>query len=272
VAVLTIFFVRRLNRIVLKPIQSIGEVAGEVGHGNLQVRVPVTSEDEIGSLASQINQMIVGLDERLKLSKFVSQATLQQVASGADLVLGGEKHRLTVLFSDVRGFTAYAERYDAQEVIETLNTYMQRQADLILRAGGDVDQFVGDEILGVFRHENMALDAVRVALDIIAAIEELNRGRQQDIHVGIGIHTGWMIEGNIGSQGNVERLQRTVIGDAVNLGSRICGVAGLGEILISQDTYQMVEQQVVVGERRTVRLKGKQEPVMVYPVQGLRKP
>jgi adenylate cyclase len=272
VVVLTLFFVRRLDRIVLKPIQAIGEVAGEVEQGNLRARVTISSGDEIGYLSGQINQMIVGLDERLKLSKFVSQSTLQQVASGADLVLGGEKHRLTVLFSDVRGFTAYAERHDAQEVIETLNTYMQRQADLILRAGGDVDQFVGDEILGVFRHENMALDAVQVALDIITAIEELNRGRQQDIHVGIGIHTGWMIEGNIGSQGDVERLQRTVIGDAVNLGSRICGVAGSGEILISQATYQMIEQQITVGERRTVRLKGKQEPVVVYPVQGLQKP
>lgn len=213
--------------------------------------------------------MIIGLRERLKLTKFVSRATLEQVVSNAPLALGGEKRTLTVLFSDIRGFTTFAEQRDPQDVMATLNTYMQRQAGIILNAGGDVDQFVGDEILGVFSGETIAEDAIRAALDIVAAIEALNATQQLDIHVGIGIHTGPMIAGNIGAQGDVERLQRTVIGDAVNTGSRICSVAQRGEILISEDTYALVADKVAIDAPRTVTVKGKSQPVTVYPVQNI---
>ncbi len=269
VVVLTVIIILNLDRLVLRRLKTIGRVAEAVEGGDLEVEVPIRSEDEIGHLGRQINRMIVGLNERLKLSKFVSQATLEQVVSGSELVLGGEKRRLTVLFSDIRGFTAYAEQRDPQEVIETLNVYMQRQAGIILRAGGDVDQFVGDEILGVFRSDTMAEDAVRAGLQIVAAIDELNARRGLDIHVGIGIHTGSMIEGNVGARGDVERLQRTVIGDAVNVGSRVCGLAGPGEVLVSRATCDLIRGRVVLGEPRTLQVKGKREPITVCSIQGL---
>jgi len=269
VAILTVAISFSLDKLVLKPIKVIGEVAGEVERGNLEAKVQVRSKDEIGHLADQINHMIVGLNERLKLTKFVSQATLQQVVSGSELALGGEKCQLTVLFCDIRGFTTYAEQHDPQDVIKVLNLYMQRQAGIILRAGGDVDQFVGDEILGVFRSETMAEDAVRAALDIRAAVNGLNISQELNIHVGIGIHTGLMIEGNIGAQGDIERLQRTVIGDAVNVGSRICDVAFPDEILLSQATYDLVRAKSWVGTARTVQVKGKSQPLTVYPVLAL---
>jgi adenylate cyclase len=269
VAILTIAISFSLDRLVLKPIKVIGEVAGEVERGNLEAQVRVRSRDEIGHLADQINHMIVGLNERLKLTKFVSQATLQQVVSGSELALGGEKYQLTVLFSDMRDFTTYAEQHDPQDVIKVLNLYMQRQAGIILKAGGDVDQFVGDEILGVFRSETMVEDAVRAALDIRAAVNDLNATQELNIHVGIGIHTGLMIEGNIGAQGDIERLQRTVIGDAVNVGSRICDVASPDEILLSQAAYDLVRAKSRVGTARTVQVKGKSQPLTVYPVLGL---
>ncbi len=269
VAALTFLVILGMRRLVLTPLQHIGAVAGEVGLGNLDTQVTVASEDEIGALGRQINRMIIGLRERLKLTKFVSRATLEEVVSGGELALGGEKRTLTVLFSDIRGFTAFSERHDPHEVITILNTYMQRQAGLILNAGGDVDQFVGDEILGVFSAPTMATDAICVALDIIAAIETLNAAQRLDIHVGIGIHTGPMIVGNIGAQGAVERLQRTVIGDAVNTGARICSVAARGEVLISQDTYALVQDRVTVADPRTVTVKGKSQPITVYPVREL---
>jgi adenylate cyclase len=269
VAILTIAISFSLDRLVLKPIKVIGEVAEEVERGNLEAQVQVQSRDEIGHLADQINHMIVGLNERLKLTKFVSQATLEQIVSGSELALGGEKYRLTVLFSDMRGFTSYAEQHDPQDVIKVLNLYMQRQAGIILKAGGDVDQFVGDEILGVFGSETMAEDAVRAALDIRAAVNDLNATQELDIHVGIGIHTGLMIEGNIGAQGDIERLQRTVIGDAVNVGSRICDVASPDEVLLSQAAYDLVRAKSTVGTARTVQVKGKSQPLTVYPVLGL---
>jgi class 3 adenylate cyclase len=267
VVLLTVLVILGMRRLVLVPLKHIGEVAGEIERGNLAVNVDINSEDEIGILGRQINQMVVGLRERLKLTKFVSQATLEEVVSNEALRLGGEKRTLTVLFSDIRGFTSFSERHDPQEVMTILNTYMQRQAGIILRAGGDVDQFVGDEILGVFSAATMAEDAIHAARDIVAAIEALNTAQQLDIHVGIGIHTGPMIAGNIGAQGDVERLQRTVIGDAVNTGARICSVAAPGEILISADTYALVKDKVEVDEPRTVNVKGKANPVTVYPVK-----
>ncbi len=270
VAILTISIILSMERMVLEPIKNIGEVAEEVERGNLDAQVAVRSQDEIGYLGKQINRMIVGLNERLKLTKFVSQATLEEVVSGSDLALGGEKRNLTVLFSDIRGFTAYSERHDAQEVIETLNVYMQRQAGIIIKAGGDVDQFVGDEVLGVFRAETMAEDAVWAALDIIAAIDSLNAAHELDIHVGVGIHTGMMIEGNIGTQDGVDRLQRTVIGDTVNTGARICSAAAPAEVLVSQATYDLIKEKAVVDEARTIQVKGKREPLTVYPVRGFR--
>ncbi len=269
VALLTVLVIQGMRRLVLTPLRNIGAVAGQVEQGDLDARVAVNSEDEIGTLGRQINRMIDGLRERLKLTKFVSRATLEQVVSNAPLALGGEKRTQTVLFSDIRGFTMFAEQRDPQDVIATLNTYMQRQAGIILNAGGDVDQFVGDQILGVFSSATMAEDAIRAALDIIAAIEALNAIQQLDIHLGIGIHTGPMIAGNIGALGDVERLQRTVIGDAVNTGARICSVSERGEILISQDTYALVADKVTVTAPRTVMVKGKSQPVTVYPVQEI---
>ncbi len=266
VAALTLAVNQSMRRLVLTPLKSIGEVAGQVQQGDFTVQVPVRSEDEIGILGQQINRMIIGLDERLKLTKFVSKATLEEISAGGALTLGGDKRELTVLFSDIRGFTAFAEKHDPHEVMTTLNTYMQRQAAVILNAGGDVDQFVGDEILGVFSAETMAEDAVRAAANIVATIDDLNRAQGLSIHVGIGIHTGPMIVGNIGAQGAVERLQRTVIGDAVNLGARICSVAGPGEILVSQETYRHLAGKMPFAEPRTVKVKGKSEPVIVYPL------
>jgi len=158
-----------------------------------------------------------------------------------------------------------------QEVIEILNVYMQRQVGIILKAGGDVDQLVGDQILGVFGSPTMVEDAIGAAIAIMAAIEELSRSEKKEIRVGIGIHTGPMIAGNIGAQGDVERLQRTVIGDAVNLGARLCSVAAGGEVLISQETYDRVKDRVQVDAPRTVTVKGKSQPVTVYPVLRLRR-
>ncbi len=263
VAVLTVALTGSLNRLVLTPLKVMGDVVNAVAQGNLAVEAPVRSQDEIGTLAQQINHMIVGLEERLRLSKFVSRATLEEITSGVELAPGGEQHERTVLFSDIRGFTAFAEQHPPETVMEILNLYMQRQARLILDAGGDVDQFVGDEILGVFRSATQAADAVRAGLAILAAIEALNTAQALTIGVGIGIHTGLMIEGKLGA---AERLQRTVIGDAVNLGSRLCGLAGPGELLISQEVYRQIHEQIVVGEARTLRVKGKQHSVTAYPV------
>lgn len=145
------------------------------------------------------------------LSKFVSQAPLEVVSSEEALALGGEKLVRAVLFSDIRGFTAYAEQHDPQEVLDVLNRYLQVQAAVILQYQGDVDQFIGDQVFGVFRGVTMA---------------------------------------------------------TVNVGARLCAVAEAGEILMSETLREALGTQVLTGSPRVIQIKGKTQPVTVYPVLG----
>lgn len=268
VAALTLILLASLERVVLRPLRAIGSVVEQVTQGNLEARVVLPRHDEIGLLGQQINRMIQGLRERFKLSKFVSQATLEVVSSEEALALGGEKLVRAVLFSDIRGFTAYAEQHDPQEVLDVLNRYLQVQAAVILQYQGDVDQFIGDQVFGVFRGVTMAQDALGAALTIREAVSALASQEGLPLRVGIGLHLGPLVEGNLGVLGEVQRLQRTVIGDTVNVGARLCAVAEAGEILMSETLREVLGTQVLTGSPRVIQIKGKTQPVTVYPVLG----
>ncbi len=268
VAGLTVILITNLERVVLRPLRLIGSVVDEVSQGNLEVIVTLATQDEIGMLGQQINRMIQGLRERFKLSMFVSRATLEAVSTEDTLALGGEKRVRAVLFSDIRGFTAYAEQHDPQVVLEVLNRYLQVQAAQILAYQGDVDQFIGDQVFGVFRGPTMAEDALRAALAIRAAVSTLAFQEGLPLRVGIGVHIGPLVEGNLGVSGEVRRLQRTVIGDTVNVGARLCAVAEADQILISETFYQQVRTLVQVDAPRIIQVKGKTQPLTVYPVLG----
>ncbi len=267
--VVAIFGSRGLSR----PIVRLGRVAQVVGTGDLQVTVDrrtLRLQDEIGDLGREINAMIRGLRERFELTKFVSAGTVTAIQKGGleGVHPGGERRLATVLFTDIRSFTSYAERVEPELVIEMLNIFLSRQADVVREYGGDVDKYVGDELFAIFQGPDMVPQAVRCAVAIQESIAALNAQRPQwDLGVGIGINTGEMVMGAMGSR---ERMDYTIIGDHVNIGERLCAIAGRGQILISEFARDHITgmeglQMVSLG---SVRVKGRSDEVEHFEVRA----
>jgi adenylate cyclase len=254
---------------ISRPILEIDRVAGEVAKGNLRARVEgVRSKDEIGDLGRRMNDMIVGLRERFQLEKFVSGGTLAaiKVADHQGVALGGEKRLATMLFCDIRGYTAFAEKHDPEVVVEVLNFTFQRQADIVSQHHGDIDKFVGDQIVAVFLGDDMVLNAILCALEIQDAMAALGREHPDwGLGVGIGINAGEVIMGAMGSS---NRMDYTVLGDAVNLAARLCAHAARGQILLSAASYAAIagRPEFEAEPLAPVTVKGKSEPVRVCAI------
>ncbi len=250
---------------VLRPVREIGSVADKIGEGELDVHVDLSTIDEMGRLAQRINEMVNGLRQKLELAKFVSKATLETVEDQGTVDRGGERRCITVLFSDIRGFTAYSETREPEEVVDMLNTYLQVQADVVHKFGGDIDKFVGDELMARFDGEEHALNAVQAAVEMIAAVRATNAIRHDgdSMAVGVGINTGTMV---LGAMGSVERMDFTVIGDAVNLGARLCSAAGPHEVIVSDATAQRVGEVAgcYLQPLEPISVKGKSDPIRIY--------
>jgi len=259
---------------ICRPILEIGQVARAVGKGDFNVRVQNTGRfrtgrDEISELGERINDMVAGLRERFQLQKFVSGQTLEAIkkSDGTGIHLGGQRRIATVFFSDIRGFTAFSEKNEPEIVINMLNKYLRIQAEIVRGKGGDIDKYVGDELIAVFGDsDGMVRNAVLCAVEIHRAIERLNQENTQwNIRVGIGIHTGEMIMGAMGSE---ERMDFTILGDNVNMGSRLCDHAGPGETILSEDAYcsagSLEDITVVKGER--ISVKGRARQIQIYKV------
>jgi adenylate cyclase len=170
----------------------------------------------------------------------------------------------TLLFTDVRGFTSYTERRRPEQVVEVLNLMLERQSEVIRRYGGDIDKFVGDEILAVFSGETAPRSACAAALDIVLLCEH-DAVEFEGLAVGAGIATGSVIQGMIGS---VRRAAFTVIGDSVNLASRLCGIAKGMQIVVSDATMREAESDFRFMGPFSVRVKGKSEPQRVWLLSG----
>lgn len=212
--------------------------------------------------------------------RYVSPEIVETLlAEGTRPNLGGEACRVTVLFSDIRNFTTMAESLAPGQVVEILNTYFSRAIEPILTAGGMVDKFVGDAVMAVFGapvpHADHARRALEAALGLTQEIREFQnwlRDRFPDhipsFRIGVGLHTGEAVVGNIGSP---KRLEYTAIGDTVNTAARLEGLSKkLGwTIVASQATLEAAGPGVLVGQRQTVTIKGRQEPVEVGEILGL---
>lgn len=230
-----------LARGLAGPIRTLVRATVRVGRGEYDTRVPEESEDEVGQLARAFNEMTEGLalkeQYRGVLDKVVSPDVAAELMRG-ELTLGGESREVTVLFADIRGFTAITEGMPPQGVIALLNETMAALGNAVERAGGVVDKYVGDEIMAVFGaplvQRDHARRAVRAALDIQEAMGALGEDRvargAASVAVGVGLHTGEAVAGNMGSP---SRLNYTVVGESVNLASRLFSAAGPGEILTS---------------------------------------
>jgi len=261
-------FAQRMSR----PILAIDRVAGEVSRGNLNVRVEgVHSRDEIGDLAVRMNEMIRGLLERFHLEKFVSGGTLDAVKSSDEhgVELGGVRRRVTVFFSDIRGFTAFSEDVEPEVVVEMLNTFLREQAEVVKEFHGDIDKYVGDELVAVFQGEDMLINAVRCAVKIQREMERL-RGEhpEWDVSVGIGINTGEVV---MGAMGSADRMDYTILGDTVNVGARLCSAAGRGQTLLSAASYEGVIglEGIELVRLEPIEVKGKARRIEVYDVRGV---
>jgi adenylate cyclase len=256
---------------ISRPILEIDRVAAAVAGGDLTARVVrgVRLNDEIGGLARRINGMIVGLTERLHLEKFVSGGTMAAIrlSEHRGVRLGGTRCRATMLFCDIRGYTAFAEEHEPDLVVEVLNFYFQHLTGIVKQHGGDIDKFVGDQILAVFVGGGSEANAVRCALAMQARMGELGADRPgRHLAVGIGVSTGEVV---MGAMGSPDRMDYTVLGDAVNLAARLCSRAERGQVLVSRSTCEAVagSEGLLVRALAPVQIKGKREPVAVYEAE-----
>jgi adenylate cyclase len=211
---------------------------------------------------------------RERFQRLLSPAIAQQVIEGkVEVKKGGEARQTTVLFSDIRGFTAMSESQPAQAVVDMLNEYFERMVEVIFKYEGTLDKFVGDEIMALFgapvSHPDDAYRAVKTALEMKDVLAQFNRERleagQQEIKIGIGLNTGECVAGYLGSS---KALEYTVIGDTVNTGARLCSIAKAGEIIISESTYEAVREFFEVVELPPTQVKGKSQALKIFSVVG----
>ena len=208
--------------------------------------------------------------------RYVSPQVAREILNMADtdqLKLGGVRREVTVLFADIRGFTALSEQLEPESIVAMLNSYLSVIIDCILANEGMINKFAGDSIMAVWDtpqdQPEHALLAVKAALESQQAIDSMQRdSTSPQVQFGIGINSGPAVAGNMGSEG---RTEYTIIGDAVNLASRLCSSTLGGQIWIGPQTYDQVKDAVVVEELGPQYFKGKAEPVAVYRVLELRR-
>jgi adenylate cyclase len=261
-----------MKSVVVNPVQAIEKVASKVGAGDFTVLAPVGSRDEIGSLAMRINEMVQGLRERFHLQKFVSEQTVRAVraADQSGVRLGGQRKRATVFFSDIRGFTSFAEKNEPEKVVGMLNECLSTQASIVRKYGGDIDKYVGDELVAIFEGDNMVENALKAAREIQQVIAGGgDAAAQAGLELGIGINTGDMVMGAMGSK---DRMDYTVIGDSVNLGARLCSAAKPGQVLLSEFSVNAMagNAEFKLLPLEPLIVKGKQDPVRVYELEWSR--
>ena len=259
-----------------RPIAALKESAKVIGGGDFSHRVHVNRHDELGDLGMAFNQMAFGLGEREMIretfGKYVTPEIRDQILSGT-IPLEGERREATLLFADLRNFTPYVERNEPEDVIRGMRRYFTAMQAAISKHGGIVIQYIGDEIMAVFGVpvfvEDHAKRAVNASLDMRKALDELNifrksEGREPFKH-GIGIYTGNVLAGNTGSD---DRLSYTLIGDTVNLASRIQSLTKdiAWDILVHEGTMNGIENDFKLIKEDPYPIKGYSKPITVYKV------
>ncbi len=262
-----------ISRPVLKLVEGTRRVAdGAYGH-----RVDAGSRDELGDLARAFNTMAGDLETKEKVRAVLNKVVAREVADEllkGDLGLGGRLVRATLLFADLRGFTAMTQGMPPVDVVAMLNEYMTLMSREIVHAKGIVDKYVGDEIIGVFgapkSHGNDSLAAVEAAHQMRRRLGELNEKRaargEKPLAMGVGIHTGEVVAGCMGSQ---DLMSYTCIGAAMNLAARLCSAAKPGQVLVSGDVQKDVGSAAELRPLAPIQVKGFDQPIPVFEVVGV---
>ena len=282
--IVAILMLHNISRRITNPIIQLANATKAVAEGHLdQIQLslpPLKHNDEIALLCHSFEEMVQGLIEKEKvkgvLNKVVSSEIAQEILKGT-VHLGGEEKKVSVLFADIRDFTKMTQNMLPQQVIELLNGCMTKISNVIDENGGVIDKYVGDEAMALFgapiAHEDAAFKAVLSAVEMVDALKNWNRERSAkgmpEIEMGIGIHTGPMLAGNMGAE---NRLNYTVIGSNVNLASRLCAAAKRMEILITKDTLDepFVKDRVIYEAMPPMSFKGIDKPIEIFRVQRIK--
>jgi adenylate cyclase len=261
---------------ITSPVQTLVAGMREVLKGNLGHRLRVQREDEIGFLARSFNEMVGGLEEREKIRDVMHKVVSPKIAHELlrrGVALGGEVREVSVLFADIRGFTSLSETLPPQELIQLLNAYLSRMSRVIEGEEGVIDKYIGDEVMAIFGTPLPVADhpvrAVAAAVGMLKELRRFNaeRERVSPLRVGIGIATGPAVAGNVGS---TERLNYTVLGDTVNLASRLQGLTkeyGV-PLIMTGATYERVSSVFPCRSLGQVAVRGRQEETALYTVEG----
>lgn len=270
-------------RSVARPLLRMAEAARKVGKGDLDIDLSdIRSTDEVGQLARSLGHMVEGLKQRDFIrdtfGRYLTREVVTRLLESKDgLKLGGEAREITLMMSDLRGFTALTSHMRPEDVISFLNRYLGKMVEILLDHRGVIDEIVGDGILAFFGAPEPLDDhparAVSCALKMQAAMEEINALNEADglayLEMGVAIHTGTVVVGNIGSE---RRSKYGAVGSAVNFTGRMESYSIGGQVLISQDTYERVSDIVTVKGVLNVQMKGVPGTVTLYDIKGVSGP
>ena len=270
-----------LGRRITQPIDRLVNASHAIGNGDYTFRFKDQRQDELGLLMEAFNQMAEDMLEKTQvksaLSRYVSPGVARQILSNLnDVGLSGKRIEGTVVFADIKGFTQISERIRPEDLVAILNRYFTLVTNACEINNGMVDKYMGDGVMLVFGapepDKDHAFNAVCCALLIqrLIAHENILRNKQElfPVQFRIGVNTGSMLAGNMGS---TDRMEYTVVGDTVNLASRLCSITNAGEIVISREMYLRddIRHRVLAGEYQSIRLRGISQPVSTYRVEQL---
>ena len=259
-----------------QPFSKLVSATAEIARGNYQHRVDIKRNDELGTLGDAFNRMGRELSQqsliRESFGKYVGPEILSMITKSPEQTwLKGRKKNASILFADIRGFTAYSEEKEPEEVVEKLNEFFAIATSVILKEGGYIDKFIGDSVLAVFGvpvcQEDHAERCLRAAVAIQQALAEADGANNPLLQsVGIGIASGVVVAGNIGS---AVKMEYTVIGDSVNIASYLNGLAAAGEIIIDTNTEHL-NDLVEFEPLPPQKIKGRKEMVEVFRIKAMK--
>lgn len=259
-------------------LRSLTHSARALRAGNFDREVDIHSRDEIGLLGRTFNSMVQGLREREFIretfGRYVTGEVVARIlADPSSLRLGGDQKKVTVLMSDLRGFTSLSERLGPEQMVALLNRYFSRMAEVIIAHDGTIDEFAGDGIVALFgaptTREDDALRAVACSVAMQLELCRFNADEGHALEMGIGINTGMVIAGNIGSE---KRMKYGVVGTTINLAARLESFTVGSQVLIGEATYREVTDHVQVSDPVEFVAKGLKEPVRCYYLQRVAAP
>ncbi|MDR0410512.1 MAG: HAMP domain-containing protein [Treponema sp.] len=296
--VLLVVFSSMLTKPLAKATASMDAI---IKSGDMSERVEVVYRDETGALAQTFNAMITGLEAAYRqikkhafdavmaqkrehrirriFQKYVPKDVIDKFFVSPDSMLVGDNRNLSILFSDIRGFTTISEGMKPDRLVSSLNRYFSGQVDIIMDRNGVVDKYIGDAIMAFWgapvSHEDDAMQSVLAGLDMIDALKTFNEKQRElgepEFHIGVGVNYGVVTVGNIGSE---RKMDYTVIGDTVNLASRMEGLTKMyhAELLISEPLYnkigpQLQQERLSARLLDTVAVKGKTKGVKIFTVK-----